>query len=168
MNKTFFNDDSIVFFNLKSRLTRSEILKLFRSKMMFHYNHDEDCYEIYQVVLAKNRFSFHFNERDWRHFLTRRFLEFDIFIYSFSFSEQKLLSFTIIGLITICLSLQNQIIVQVTKSQTERNGFDFYRTENTSVYPSSPIEIYTNHRNEFLQMKNPKKKLIPLANRLFD
>jgi hypothetical protein len=43
-----------------------------------------------------------------------------------------------------------------------------YHVEQTKFYPHLPIQIYTANRDRFLQLKNKTKKLILLANPMFD
>ncbi len=43
-----------------------------------------------------------------------------------------------------------------------------YQIETTKFYPYLPIQIYTKNRERFLQLKNKTKKLILIANPMFD
>jgi hypothetical protein len=43
-----------------------------------------------------------------------------------------------------------------------------YTIETTQFYPYLPIQIYTNNRKKFYQLKYPKKKLILIANSFFN
>jgi Fucosyltransferase, N-terminal/Glycosyltransferase family 10 (fucosyltransferase) C-term len=43
-----------------------------------------------------------------------------------------------------------------------------YEIETTEFYPYLPIQIFTENRQRFLQLKNPRKQLILLATPFFD